>query len=252
MTKAASTPSISRIDALGALSLTAIAGVIFIANVSHADDDWRLTGNHPPAVESQRQLGAADGHQLLHLQIRFALRHRDKLETLLAEQQDHGSSNYHKWIATGAFLKRFGASPAEINAVSDWLAGEGFSVTRSAPNFLDFTGPVAQAERTFAVRIAKFGDGSRYANTVDPIVPKRFAGVIGCDSRPRQYGRGRHAEASTAGAVASRSGKIYTYRVASAAGLRSERGRRRSSAGTETGRCRDNGIYSGRFLQLLR
>jgi len=80
---------------------------------------------------------------------------------------------------TGAFLKRFGASPAEINAVSDWLAGEGFSVTRSAPNFLDFTGPVAQAERTFAVRIAKFGDGSRYANTVDPIVPKRFAGVIG-------------------------------------------------------------------------
>jgi hypothetical protein len=35
MTKAASTPSISCIDALGALSLTAIAGVIFIANVSH-------------------------------------------------------------------------------------------------------------------------------------------------------------------------------------------------------------------------
>jgi subtilase family serine protease len=154
-------------------------GVLYFAGSGHADDGALLVGNHPVEAENFRQLGEADSTKRLEMQIRFALRHRAALDKLLAEQQNPASANYHKWLTTDEFLRRFGPSESEIDAITNWLASEGFTVTRHLRNSLEFTGPVAQAQRTFAVRIAKFGDGSVYANTSDPIIPKRFAGIVG-------------------------------------------------------------------------
>jgi hypothetical protein len=162
-----------------AVSAAGVSAVLCFSTASHADDSAMLAGNHPVEAESFRQLGAAAPELPLQMQIRFTLRKKKGLEALLAQLQNPASKSYHKWLTSDEFLKRFGPSPAQVNAVAAWLSSEGFSVTQRSANAIEFTGPVAQAERTFAVRIAKFGDGSVYANTTDPIIPKRFAGVIG-------------------------------------------------------------------------
>ncbi len=139
----------------------------------------RLLGNHPKDAETAHPLGNADANQPLTMQIRFALRNRAVLERLLQEQQDPASRNYRKWLKTGEFAQRFGPLPAQINSVAQWLRGEGFSVTAANGAYVEFTGTVADAERAFSVRIFRYGAGAVYANVTDPMVPPRFAGVIG-------------------------------------------------------------------------
>jgi subtilase family serine protease len=112
------------------------------------------------------------------MQIRFAPRHRTALAKLLEQQQNPASPNYHQWLTPQQFQHRFGPSPAQVNAVAKWLVAEGFTITGRNANAISFTGPVAMAQGAFAVRIAKFGDGSIYANTTDPVIPNRFAGVV--------------------------------------------------------------------------
>lgn len=158
------------------IGLAALLGFLPIAG---ADDSAPLTGNHPVEAESLRQTGAASPNLALQMQLRFALRHPKALAKLLAEQQNPGSPDYHKWLSSDEFRRRFGASASELNAVEKWLQDQGFSVTRRSDGALEFNGSVAAAERAFATRIATFGDGEVYANTSDPIIPRKFANIVG-------------------------------------------------------------------------
>jgi len=166
------------------LSLAAVlyvigfAGMLYFAELGLADDSAFIIGNHPIEAEHMPQLSNAEATTPLAMQIRFALRHRTALDKLIAQQHDPLSPNYHKWLSGDEFRRRFGPSPSEINAVAKWLASEDFTVTKREGNALEFSGAVASAQRAFAVRIAKFGDGSVYANTSDPVIPERLAGVI--------------------------------------------------------------------------
>lgn len=154
-------------------------GISYWLGLSYSDDRAQLAGNHPIAAESASSSGNLDANWRLEMQIRFALRHRAALEKLLADQQNSTSANYHKWLKTGEFSERFGPSKSEIRGVIDWLRSEGFEVMLVAPGYLQFSGSVDQVQRTFAVRIARFGSAGAYANTTDPFVPNRFASVIG-------------------------------------------------------------------------
>jgi subtilase family serine protease len=161
---------------------TSFSAMLFFDTLGTADDSAVLSGNHPLEAESMRQLGEADANSRLTMQIRFAVRNKYALKKLLAEQQNPASVNFHRWIGSEEFDQRFGPTSAQVRAIATWLAAEGFTVARSSANVIEFSGPVAQAQRTFAVRIAKFGDGSVYANTSDPVIPNRFAPIIGAVS----------------------------------------------------------------------
>ena len=181
MTKAAwsgSTAFMNRIFRL-LIAISAIALVLAFSRVSQADDDATLSGNHPVEAESFRQLGAPNPDLPLRMRIQFKLRNRKGLESLLKEQQNPASPNYHKWLTSEEFVKRFGPTNAQVKAVARWLTGEGFTLSRQSSDSIEFTGPVRQTEQTFRLRIAKFGDGSVFANTTDPIIPRRFEAVIG-------------------------------------------------------------------------
>ena len=163
-----------------AIGLCAIAaGGASLLDTSYADDGARLVGNHPVEAETAIATGNADPNLHLEMQLRFAIRNQPALDQLLIDQQNPASPNYHKWLKTSEFYRRFGPTKADRNNVEAWLTGEGFIITHRDPGSLQFTGSVAQAQRTFEVRISRFGDGGAYANTTDPIVPGRLSGVIG-------------------------------------------------------------------------
>ena len=163
---------------MAAISVVGLCAALLFSSVGRADDNAILPGNYPVEAESFRELGAASPELRLRMEIRFELRNKPGLQSLLAQLQNRSSKNYHHWLTSDEFLKRFGPSAAQVSAVAHWLSSEGFSVSQQSTTSIGFSGSVAQAERTFGVRIAKFGDGTVYANTTDPIIPKRFAGLI--------------------------------------------------------------------------
>ena len=61
-----------------------------------------------------------------------------------------------------------------------WLVAKGVKVgaINTATRVIQFTGTAAQAEHAFQVAIASYG-GVTFGNPTDPIIPARFAGVIG-------------------------------------------------------------------------
>jgi len=153
--------------------------VLSIASNGHSSDMVTLKGNHPPEAETSAAIGEADPNQVLSMQIRFVPRNQTELNQLLAEQQNPSSPNFHKWLKPGEYEQRFGASQSDLDAVAEWLRGEGFKVESTPGGYVAFSGTVAQAERGFAIHIRRFGDGNSYANVDDPSIPARFAGLIG-------------------------------------------------------------------------
>jgi hypothetical protein len=159
-----------------------LGAAVAFSTISQADDGVVLPDNHPVEAESFRQVGAASPSLPLRMEIRFALRNKKGLQSLLDQLQNPAAKNYHHWLNSEEFLKRFGPSAAQVKAVAAWLRAEGFTVSRQSATAIEFAGAAGQAERTFRVGIAKFGDGTVYANTNDPVIPKRFAGLIGAVS----------------------------------------------------------------------
>src|SRR5271168_4027861 len=86
----------------------------------------------------------------------------------------------------GEYNQRFGPRQADLDAVSEWLRSEGFTVEPVSNGALKFSGTVAQAEHAFSTRIELFGNGTTYANVDDPSIPARFdcviAAVLGLDN----------------------------------------------------------------------
>jgi hypothetical protein len=176
-----------------------VAAVILVAGgmgVGYGADGAILSGNHPMQTATLVSRGNADVNQPLAMTVRFALRNTDELTALLQQQQDPTSANYHKWLKTGEFDQRFGPNPSDVSAVAKWLSDEGFTVESSTDGFIDFSGNVGQAEQTFSVRIASYGDGATFANVEDPVIPSQFGGVIaaitGLDNLTRIKPAGLH------------------------------------------------------------
>ncbi len=135
-----------------------------------------LVGSHP--LEAANLGFQASANRPLSIHISFALRNREALTQLLADQQDPASSQYHGWLTPDEFDERFGRTPAEVAAMRDWLSHRGFRITGSNARGITATGNAAQAEGAFATKIASSGDGAVFANTSDAKIPTQFSGMV--------------------------------------------------------------------------
>jgi kumamolisin len=120
----------------------------------------------------------AKAEQPLKIHISFALRDRDQLVQLLADQQDPTSSEYHHWLKPAEFNARYGRTPAEVASVEHWLATQGFHVTSSSSRELTATATVTQAEAAFATSISGSSNGQLFANTTNIEVPSEYSNII--------------------------------------------------------------------------
>ena len=164
-----------------------------------------LAGNTHPYTKRLADLGAVDPSTPMERMI-LTLTHSDAQEAtltkLMAEQQDPNSSMYHKWLTPQEFGQQFGASDADIQAVTTWLTGQGFTVSHigNGRNTIEFNGTAAQVSTAFATQIHKFSlEGKVYqANVSDPSIPMALApavgGVLTLYNFPRQM---HHVSAGT-------------------------------------------------------
>lgn len=136
-----------------------------------------LFGNHPR--EAVMLTSPPPAALQLNIRVNFALRDRLGLDKLLSELQTPGSPLYHHWLSPAEFDARFGRTPAEVKAVSEWLAGRGFRIAFASGRKIEATSTVAQAEKAFSTTISGSQDSTLFANQTDPTIPGRFAAVIG-------------------------------------------------------------------------
>src|SRR6202142_161907 len=88
-----------------------------------------LRGNTHPMARAEFDRGAAPAsltmeHMMLVLTRSAA--QQAALETLLAEQQDRSSPNYHKWLTPEQFGQQFGPSDQDVATITSWFQSNGF------------------------------------------------------------------------------------------------------------------------------
>ena len=137
-----------------------------------------LRGNTHPLARPEYDQGAAPDSlpmERMLLVLQRSAEQEAALRKLLDEQQIKSSPNYHMWLTPEQFGQQFGPADADIQAVTDWLASQGFQVSRVAAGrtVIEFSGTAGQVRQAFHTEIHKFvvNGEEHWANASDPQIP---------------------------------------------------------------------------------
>ncbi len=95
-----------------------------------------LRGNTHPLARSEYDRGAISDSMPMGRVLLLLQRTPDQeqaLQQLLEQQQSKDSPNYHAWLAPEQFGRQFGVADADIQAITQWLASQGFSQINAGP-----------------------------------------------------------------------------------------------------------------------
>src|SRR5690349_9329645 len=143
------------------------------------------TGNVHPLARPQFDQGRADESAVLdRMLVTFTPTPAQQadLDTLLQQQQDPKSANYHKWLTPEQYADRYGLSEADLSKVAGWLESQGFRVVEKARSrtYIAFSGSTARAEAAFKTEIHRYvvNGEDHFANATEPAVPVALANVV--------------------------------------------------------------------------
>ena len=145
----------------------------------------KLAGTHPQFIASAKvgarlQAGTTIPH--LHLMLSASPDQEAALQTLMAQQQDRTSANYHQWLTPESFGTYFGASSSDIAKVTAWMQDQGLTVESVAKSgrMITFTGSAGQIESAFKTQLntVQINGGSHFSNTTDISIPQALTSVV--------------------------------------------------------------------------
>jgi len=151
-------------------------------------DDTRLVripgSTHRPA-NSAAEAGRVPSNLPLErmlLALKSSPEQQAALDQLLAEQQDPQSPNYQRWLTPEEFADRFGVSPDDLAAISNWLASHGLRVNQVSRGgrSIEFSATAGQVEEAFQTEFHHYlVNGVRHlANSTDIAIPEALAGIV--------------------------------------------------------------------------
>ncbi|MFI5366028.1 MAG: protease pro-enzyme activation domain-containing protein [Candidatus Binatia bacterium] len=146
----------------------------FGVRASHAAERYELRNSVSPRATAARWLRLARPDETLDMSLTLRLQHADELTALIAAQQAPNSSGFHRWLTPQEFTARFAPAPDEYDAAAEWLRQAGFLVRPRVSGLrIDFSGTVADVERTFGVRMSHYSHRGRepLANENPPLLP---------------------------------------------------------------------------------
>ena len=199
--KWSSRPLLAGLLLLAMPDLAAAQGSAVRSLITQGVDETKLAtlrGNTHPLARAEFDRGAAPAslamdHMLLVLK-RTPEQEAD-LKTLLAQQLDKTSPNYHNWLTPGQFGQQFGPSDQDIQTITSWLRSHGFQNVNvsNGRTTVDFSGTAGQVEGAFHTAIHKYvlASGEEYcANAGDPQIPSALnvvvAGVNSLNNFPKK------------------------------------------------------------------
>ena len=203
--------SLSQIMLSLAWLLTFSAGQALADRIPQTISDaasWRMQGNVNPRVQPELDRGPASGAlklQGMRLVFQLTPEHQKSLDTLLQQQLDPASANYHRWLTPEEYATRFGLSQADVSRIAGWLHRQGFSniIPARSRTWIGFSGTAAQVASALHTTIHQYLDSAsgemHYANATEPSLPGAFRGVVAAisglnDYRPRPRSVIRHVQ----------------------------------------------------------
>jgi subtilase family serine protease len=122
-----------------------------------------LTGSKPAWANPSADKGLAAPSSQVTARVYLAGSDQAGLAALAASVSNPQSANYGHYLNAQQVQQRFGATKAQISAVSNWLTSSGLKVTDSNSHYITVTGDVAAAQRAFAVQLHSYSkDGHVY------------------------------------------------------------------------------------------
>ena len=144
-----------------------------------------LKGNTHPYARAEFDQGAAATSLPLHRMLLVLKRSQEQeatLDSLLDEQQDASSPNYHKWLTPEQFGAQFGPSQQDVQIITAWLQSHGFVVTGVSKGgiLIEFSGSASQVQTAFHTSIHTYAMAGKtyYANSQDPQIPTALSSVV--------------------------------------------------------------------------
>ncbi len=148
-----------------------------------------LHGNTYPLARPQFDFGTAPATlpmQRMLLVLKRSPQQEHALRTLLDNQQDKYSPNYHQWLTPEQYGKQFGPTDADLQVITTWLQSHGFQVgTTKGRTVIEFSGSASQVQEAFHTTIHKYivNGEQHWANANDPSIPNALTpAVAGIDS----------------------------------------------------------------------
>jgi hypothetical protein len=103
-------------------------------------------------------------------------------DAYVASQYDQNSPNYHQWLTPDQIGEQFGPSQTDIQTITNWLTGHGFTVSQVTRDRMSirFGGTAGQVQSTFHTEIHNLtvkGE-AHIANMSDPQIPASLSTVV--------------------------------------------------------------------------
>jgi subtilase family serine protease len=169
----------------GAAALVAAtAGVA----VSAPSSSHSLPGSVPSWATATHRVGSVSASQSVTFRVYLNNRGGAAAAAYARAVSTPGNALYGKFLTTAQYRARFSPSQSDVNTVSSWLQSQGFRVTGVPSNrkYVEATGTLAQASKTFATSFAEYSTQGRTvrSNTSPLQVPSKLTqvqAVVGLD-----------------------------------------------------------------------
>ncbi|MFE9422216.1 protease pro-enzyme activation domain-containing protein [Kitasatospora sp. NPDC006697] len=177
---------LSRIAVAAPAAAALVLGTIAIATPAIADTTpagsaaKALPGTHPDWATSQADAGAVPAGTSATARVYLASRDQAGLDAFAKAVSDQNSPLYGQFLSADQVQAKFGASPEQVKAVSDWLTGAGLKIGASTPHYLDVSGTTDQLTKALGAQFHNYrtADGVLKAPASDAVVPAQVAGAV--------------------------------------------------------------------------
>jgi subtilase family serine protease len=120
-----------------------------------------LAGTKPAWATAKADKGATSNSAQVSARVYLAGRNAAGLAAYAKAVSDPASPLYGKYLSAKQTQQRFGATKAQVAAVTSWLKAAGLQVTAVTQHYVAVTGDVAAAERAFGTQLHNYAKGSK-------------------------------------------------------------------------------------------
>ncbi|MFG3015542.1 protease pro-enzyme activation domain-containing protein [Streptomyces cinerochromogenes] len=179
-----------------AATLPMIAGALALGiPAAHAADSPArdvLKNTKPLWATAKADKGATPDSTQVKARVYLAGKDAAGLAAYARAVSDPSSPLYGKYLSAKKAQARFGATKAQISAVTSWLKSAGLTVTAVTPHYVAVSGDVSAAEKAFGTQLHNFAKGSKTyrAPAAAASVPAALKGAVltvtGLDNAPHK------------------------------------------------------------------
>ena len=171
--------AVAVIGVAAAMAAAGGSGVAFAGTQSQTPHFSAIRGSLPATTD---KVTGRYSTSRMSVEVALSPRNSAELTRQLQAEYTKGSSEYHRWLAKGAFAARYAPTSAQRSAVASYLRSEGLKVDASSSPFLvRATGSSRQIQSAFRTTLSTYrgsGGVKYFSNSAAVRLPATIAGHV--------------------------------------------------------------------------